>query len=172
MCLPDLNMILSKLDSKKRRDYSKENARVDVMSFLMGKDKTEKDKTEKETGNGSFSNVKGRKPQENDCTNNRECAISIVEGRIESSVAKILNGVCGIRGKVDRNAIPAFESKVFDREKRQDWKLHMLIFDLQMYWMLKDRGGVMEFIKRPMSESLFSNIANEIKAIEDFDDDE
>lgn len=107
--------------------------------------------------------------QEDDCASDRDYAIACVRNRIESCVETMLSGIFNLRGKMSLTALASFKRSVYLRER----DLHMLLFDLQMYWMLKDPDGVSGFIKRPMTNSLYENIDNEVKAIEEFsiDDD-
>ncbi len=168
---------LAKEKINKRETLSKQDARNHVRKFLIG---DEKDGVSTGTGPSPsfrhrlFSGTKHQKsqmPQEKDCVSDREYAIDRVKERIVSSIDQLLKGLYNIAGKLSLTELASFKNKVFDRSR--EGNLHMLLFDLQMYWILKDRDGVSGFIKSPMTDSLCDNVADEVKAIEDFsfDDD-
>ncbi len=97
----------------------------------------------------------------------REYATKLVRHRVEHSIERLLDGLFSpLTRKMSLTAVPSFQRRVFDRKEERD--LHILMFDLQMYWMLKDREGVSGFIKRPVTDSLYDNIDQEVKAIDAF----
>ena len=134
-------------------NLSRAEARDYVKGFLIG------------NGDGNIGE-KSQLPPKKTCAKDREYAITLVKGRIESSIEQLLKGFYTITGKMSLTALASFKRRVFDREGERD--LHILLFDLQMYWMLKDPDGVSGFIKRSMTNSLYDNIDKEVQAIEEF----
>lgn len=106
-------------------------------------------------------------PEDKAAPRDREYATELVRRRVEHSIEKLLDGFYSpVTGKMSLTALASFKRRIFDRKGERD--LHILVFDLQMYWMLKDRDGVSGFIKRSVTDSLYDNIDQEVKAIEEF----
>lgn len=98
----------------------------------------------------------------------RTLAIEAVVQRIDNAIDVFLSSIYNLDGNMSLTKMGgSFQREVYKAAPI----IRMLVYDVQMFWMLQNPKGVAGFIKAPILGRLLDNIDSEVKAIEEFEID-